>query len=59
MPKKKRFIGFDVCGEANQYAEEYGLVPISVALTSTANRHIDQIAVIFEINEERQSKEYV
>lgn len=55
----KMFIGFDVCSEANQYAEEHGLIPISISLTGTVNRHIDQIVVIFEVDEERHPKYYV
>ena len=52
----KMFIGFDVYSEANHYAEEHGLIPISISLTDTDNRYIDQIAVIFEVDEERQPK---
>lgn len=60
MRKKRRiikmFIGAEVCEAANKFADDFGLVPISIALTSTDNRLIDQLAVIFEVDEERKPK---
>lgn len=60
MRKKRRiikmFIGSDVYKEANQFAEDFGLVPVSIALTRCDNRYDNQLAVIFEVDEERQPK---